>query len=101
MGFCQRLLLLRAAGFDGSGDGVDAVEDGAGGVGVGELEAEFFLEGDDELEGVNGVEGQALWAEEGGIRGDGFRSHGEHEFGDHEFADLLLEYVHVGGVGAE
>jgi len=38
------------------GDGVDAVEGGAGCFSVGEFEAEFFLEGNDELEGVNGVE---------------------------------------------
>ena len=59
--------LRLCGGADGIGDGVDAVEGGAGCFSVGEFETEFFLEGNDELEGVNGVESESLGAENGGI----------------------------------
>ena len=80
---------------DSIGDGVDAVERGAGCFSVGEFEAEFFLEGNDELECVNGIESKSLGAENGGICGYFFGTHWEHEFGDHEFSDLLFEGVHL------
>jgi hypothetical protein len=82
-------------GVDGIGDGVDVLQSGAGCFGVGEFEAEFFLEGNDELEGVNGVESESLRTENGGVGGNFFGTHGEHEFGDHEFADLLFKGVHL------
>ena len=80
-----------AVGLDVGGDGVDGGEGVFGYVGVGDGDAELFFEGDDELEGVDGVEAEAIGAEEGEVVGDLLAGGAEHEVFDHHVLDGLFQ----------
>ena len=76
---------------DGGGDGIDALQNLLRGFGVGDLEAVSFVEGDDELQGVHGIQADAAGAEQRLVVADFFRAELEHEILDHQFSDVLLD----------
>ena len=80
---------------DGLGDGVDAAEDFLGSFRVPDFQAEAFIEGHDELQGVDRVEAEAAGAEERQVIGNFTRCDLQHQVFDHEGLDLLLQSIRV------
>jgi len=78
--------------FDGSGDGVDAVNDLPRRLRVGDLQAVVFIERDHNLERVHRIQPQTAWPEERLVVSDFLRRVLKHEvFHQHAF-DLPFEF---------
>jgi hypothetical protein len=80
------------AGLDCGGDGVDALQDLPCAFGVGHLQSVVFIERDDELEGVDGIQAEAIGAEERLIIADGGGFDLEQEVIDQQLPDTGLEF---------
>jgi hypothetical protein len=76
---------------DGLGNGIDALKNLLGGCRVGDFQTERFVEGHDQLQGVDRIEAEAAGAEQRLIITDFFGRQLEHEVLDHHRLDLLFQ----------
>jgi len=81
-------------------DGLDGGEGVSRDIGVWYGDAEVLFQGDDQLERIDGIQPQALGAEEGEIVGNLFPGGPEHEVFDHHILDRLFQLV-AGHCGEE
>ena len=80
---------------DSGDDGGDALEGFAGGVGIGDFDAEMFVEHDDELEGIDGIKAEAAGAEERLVVGDFLRFHLQHQGLDDQAFNSVFKRLHT------
>jgi hypothetical protein len=78
---------------DGFGDRIDVPQYFLGRLRVADFQAEVLVEGEDELEGINGIETQAPRTEERQVIGDFRRTDLEHEILDYQTLD---SFFHTG-----
>ena len=71
--------------------GVHAKQNPAGAFGIGNFQSIGLIEGDDQLEGVHGIQAHAAGAKQGLVVGDFFRSNLKHEVFHHEAFNVLFE----------
>ena len=77
--------------FDGGGDGADRLHRFSRHGGIGNFESVGFVQGNDQLQGVHGIQTQAAGAEEGLVVADLVWSDLEHEILDQHAFDLRFE----------
>ena len=78
-------------GGDSRCHGIHTEKRALGGFGIGDFQPVCFVEGDDELKGIYGVQADASWAEQRLVIRDFLRFKLQHEIFHHEPFDVLLE----------
>ena len=78
---------------DRFGNRVDVPQDFLGGLRVADFHAKLLVEGEHQLQGIDGVETQAPRTEQGQVIGDFRRTHLEHEILDNQTLD---SFFHTG-----
>ena len=74
------------------GDAIDALEDGAGGGGIGDFQLELLVEGHHQLQGIHRIQPQTAGAEQRQVIRNLRLSDLQHEILNHQFSDLALQF---------
>jgi hypothetical protein len=75
----------------GVGDRIDGLQDFFGGSGVGDFDAEIFVETDHELQGIDGIEAEAAGAKEREVVTDFGGCYLQHEVFNHHCFDAFFQ----------
>jgi len=87
----QALVCAGLMGLDGCRDGRDGMQCFARDGGIGNLNAVMFVQRDDQLEGVHGVQTEAAWSEERLVVANFLRSDLQQQVFDQQAFDLGLK----------
>ena len=73
-------------------DGIDGLHDFARDFGIRNFQSEVFFQGDDQLQGVNRIQSEAMWAEQWLVIPNFRRTDFEHAIFNHHFFDLGFKF---------